>query len=118
VLIEDDQGIRLRALHRYIGVATNNQAEYRALIEGLTALKDWAPDRVEIYLDSKLVVEQVKGMYKTRMPELQTLHAEAMRLLEPLKYEIKHVRREENRGTDKLVNMALDAIDTRKKLGR
>ena len=97
---------------------TNNQAEYRALIEGLKTVKEWKPDRLEIYLDSKLVVEQVKGQYKTKEPELQRLHAEVMRLLSGFPdYEIKHVGREENRGADYLANQAIDEKLPKKKFG-
>lgn len=117
MLIEDDRGTRLQARHRWLGEMTNNQAEYHALIEGLKAIREWKPDRVEIYLDSKLVVEQVKGLYKTKEPELQRLNAEAMRLLDGLPYEIKHVVREENRGADHLANMAIDAHVPKKKIG-
>src|SRR5437762_11896389 len=53
VLIEDDQGTRLRAFHRWLGKATNNQAEYQALIEGLKAVAAWKPDRLEVYLESR-----------------------------------------------------------------
>ena len=117
ILIEDNQGIRLQARHKWLGQMTNNQAEYHALIEGLKAVKDWQPDQVEIYLDSKLVVEQIKGQYKTKEPDLQRLHAEAKRLLDGLNYEIKHVAREENRGADHLANMAIDARVPKKKFG-
>jgi len=58
--------MRLRGLCRYIGKATNNVAEYLALIEGLNAVSEWKPDRVEVYLDSKLVVEQVRGNYRVK----------------------------------------------------
>jgi ribonuclease HI len=117
VLIEDDQGVRLQARHKWLGNMTNNQAEYHALIEGLKAVKLWTPDRLEILLDSKLVVEQVKGQYKIKEPELQKLHAEAMRLLDGMPYEIKHVGREENRGADHLANMAIDAHVPKSKFG-
>jgi len=117
ILIEDDQGIRLQARHRWLGQMTNNQAEYHALVEGLKAVKEWKPDRVEIYLDSKLVVEQIKGQYKIKEPELQKLHAQARQLLEGLQYEIKHVAREENRGADHLANMAIDEKVPRRKFG-
>jgi len=117
ILIEDDQGIRLQARHRWLGQMTNNQAEYHALVEGLKAVKEWKPDRVEIYLDSKLVVEQIKGQYKIKEPELQKLHAQARQLLEGLQYEIKHVAREENRGADHLANMAIDEKLPRRKFG-
>jgi len=95
---------------------TNNQAEYHALIEGLKAVKDWKPDRLEIYLDSKLVVEQIKGQYKIKEPELQKLYAQATQLLDGLQYEIKHVAREENRGADHLANMAIDEKVPKRKL--
>ena len=49
--------MRLRTFHRFLGIATNNQAEYHALIDGLKAIADWKPDQLEVYLDSKLVVE-------------------------------------------------------------
>ncbi len=109
--------MRLQARHKWLGEMTNNQAEYHALIEGLKAIKEWMPDRLEIYLDSKLVVEQVKGLYKTKEPELQKLQAQATRLLEPFSYEIKHVAREENRGADHLANMAIDEKFPKKKFG-
>ena len=96
---------------------TNNQAEYHALIEGLKTIREWKPDRIEILLDSNLVVEQVKGNYKIKDQELQRLCAEAMRLLGDMSYEIKHVVREENRGADHLANMAIDAHVPKSKFG-
>jgi len=116
ILIEDDQGVRVQARHKWLGQMTNNQAEYHALIEGLKAVKDWKPDRLEIYLDSKLVVEQIKGQYKIKEPELQKLYAQATQLLDGLQYEIKHVAREENRGADHLANMAIDEKVPKRKL--
>ena len=109
--------MRLQARHKWLGQMTNNQAEYNALIEGLRTAKEWKPDRLEIYLDSNLVVEQVKGHYKIKEPELQKLHAEVMRLLADVSYEIKHVAREQNRGADHLANMAIDEKIPNKKIG-
>jgi ribonuclease HI len=109
--------MRLQARHKWLGVLTNNQAEYLALIEGLEAVKEWKPDRLEIYLDSKLVVEQVNGRYRIKEPELQRLHGEAMRLLDGLTYEIKHVARGDNRGADYLANKAIDEKVPKKKFG-
>ncbi len=109
VVIEDDQKLRLRGLHRYLGAATNNEAEYQALIEGLKAAAPWKPDRLEIFLDSKLVVEQVKGKYKVKKPELQKLHQLAMELLKEFgQWTIEHVDRDRNRGADALANRAID----------
>lgn len=101
--------MRLRGLCRYLGTATNNQAEYYALIEGLEAVRDWKPDRLELLLDSKLVVEQVAGRYKVRSPELQPLHKRAQALIQSFpKVEIKHVERARNKGADALANRAID----------
>ena len=110
MVIEDDQGIRLRTFHRYLGDKTNNQAEYQALIDGLKAVTEWKPDRLEVYLDSKLVVEQVNGKWKVKEPELKELHRQATELLDQFgdRVSVRHVGREENRGADKLVNLALD----------
>jgi ribonuclease HI len=109
VVIEDDQGTRLCGRHRFLGKATNNEAEYLALIEGLKAAAEWKPDRLEIYLDSKLVVEQMKGRYRVKKPELKPLHAQAKELLDGFAdFDIDHVERERNKGADALANRALD----------
>lgn len=110
--------MRLQAQHQWLGVATNNEAEYRALIEGLKAAKKWNPERLEVYLDSKLVVEQVTGKFKIKKPELQQLHAEVMRLKSQFSdVEFKHVGRGENRGADHLANIAIDAHVKKPKFG-
>ena len=109
VVIEDDQGVRLRGLHRYIGTGTNNEAEYKALIEGLKAVMEWKPDRLEVYLDSKLVVEQINGRYKIKKVELQPLHRQAKSMLDGFdEWVVAHIERERNRGADALANRALD----------
>ena len=102
--------MRLRTFHRYLGITTNNVAEYKALIDGLRAVEDWKPDRLEVYLDSKLVVEQVNGKYRVKSPDLQPLIKQVMELRDRFpEVEFRHVEREKNRGADKLANMALDA---------
>jgi ribonuclease HI len=109
VVIEDEKGMRLRGLCRYIGRATNNVAEYLALIEGLNAVSEWKPDRVEVYLDSKLVVEQVRGNYRVKNAALAPLHARATMLIAALpEVEIRHVERAKNKGADALANRAID----------
>jgi ribonuclease HI len=108
-VIEDDKGMRLRGLHRWLGVATNNEAEYHALIEGLKAVSEWKPDRLEVYLDSKLVVEQVNGRWKVKEARLQSLQTKAKELVAGFpEVEIKHVERERNKAADALANMAID----------
>jgi ribonuclease HI len=109
VVIEDDHGMRLRGLHRWLGVATNNEAEYLALIDGLKAVSEWKPDRLEVFLDSKLVVEQLKGAYRVRKNELMQLYDEAKTLLGGFDdVEVTHVARERNKGADALANKAID----------
>ena len=101
--------MRLRGLCRYIGTATNNVAEYLALIEGLSAVSEWKPDRLEVYLDSKLVVEQVKGTYRVKNAALAPLHARALQLMAQLpEVEVRHVERAKNKGADALANRAID----------
>ena len=109
-MIEDEHGMRLRGLHRFLGKATNNEAEYEALIEGLKAVSEWKPDRLEVFLDSKLVVEQVNGRWKVKEARLRSLLAKAKELIAALPdVEVKHVERERNKGADALANMAMDA---------
>ena len=109
MVIEDENGMRLRGLHRFLGKATNNEAEYRALMAGLKAVSEWKPDRLEIFLDSKLVVEQMKGKYRIKEPRLQVLHKEAKQLFDAFpNASIEHVERERNKGADWLANQAID----------
>jgi probable phosphoglycerate mutase len=117
VVIEDEEGNQLRNFHRFIGRATNNQAEYQALIDGLKALEEWKPDRLEVLLDAKLVVEQMNGKWRVKEPELQALHKQATELRKLLGdgVTIRHVERAQNKRADKLVNMALDAHEKKAK---
>lgn len=109
LVLEDEQGMRLRGGHRYVGTATNNQAEYLALIEGLQEAARWNPDRLEVYMDSQLVVEQLAGRYRVKNPDLRPLHARALALLGSFADSaVSHVPREKNRGADALANRAID----------
>jgi ribonuclease HI len=118
VVIEDDQGMRLAGCHRWLGdKRTNNEAEYLALIDGLKAVSDWKPDRLEVFMDSRLVVEQLRGVYRVRETRLKPLYDEAKRLLGAFENEIKHVERERNKGADALANMAIDEHDKKSKRG-
>jgi ribonuclease HI len=109
MVIEDTQGLRLWGGHRFIGTATNNKAEYLALIEGLRKAAEWKPDALEVYMDSQLVVEQVSGRWKVRHADLQPLHRQAQGLLRAFpRVRVTYVRRERNRGADALANRAMD----------
>jgi len=118
IVIEDESGMRLQGLHRWLGVTTNNEAEYHALIEGLRAAKAWNPDRLEIFLDSKLVVEQMNGTWRLKASELMPLHKQAKELLDQFPdFKLAHVEREKNRGADALANKAIDEKVPKKKFG-
>lgn len=93
----------------YIGEATNNVAEYRALIAGLTRAAAAAVTELTVFLDSELVVRQMKGEYRVKDAKLKSLFAEAQELaaqFRPIAFH--HVPREKNAGADSLVNRALD----------
>jgi ribonuclease HI len=109
MVIEDDQGMRLWGGYRYVGTATNNKAEYLALIEGLRRAAEWRPDRLEVYMDSRLVVEQVAGRFKVKNEDLLPLHRQVKQLLGGFPdVTVSYVPREKNRGADALANRAMD----------
>lgn len=94
----------------FLGSKTNNEAEYIALLLGvaLACEQMGEHDMLEIVADSQLMVKQVIGEYKVRKPELQRIHQQVMRLLRPVRYQIKHVLREYNKVADKLANQGVD----------
>ena len=93
-----------------IGTATNNVAEYQALLAGLELALDHDVQRLDVFLDSELVVRQVNGQYKVKDAGLKPLHAQACLLLSRFhEVDVKHVRREQNAEADALVNQAIDA---------
>ena len=110
VVIEDEEGRTVYEASRALGVRTNNEAEYQALITALEYLKDVRPAEVEFRLDSELVVKQIGGQYKVKEPRLQALHGQVVMLLNAVKkFQFRHVRREENARADELANEALNA---------
>ena len=101
---------RLATVSATIGIATNNVAEYRALIEGLRAAAPFNARRIRVRADSLLVVNQLRGEWKIKHAGLRPLHAEASDLLRGYEHvDLAHVRRELNKDADALVNAALDA---------
>jgi ribonuclease HI len=92
-----------------IGEATNNVAEYRALLLGIARARELGASDLELVGDSELVVRQVRGEYKVKDAGLKPLHAQVMRALSDFdSWSIRHVRREDNADADRLVNEALD----------
>ena len=93
-----------------IGVATNNVAEYRALLLGIQLAKAHGASEVDLIGDSELIVRQVRGEYRVKDAGLRPLHAEALKALRDFeRWSISHVRRDENAAADALLNEALDA---------
>lgn len=109
VVLKDEAGNVLHEGKLYLGQATNNVAEYRALIYGLQVAIPFDPDRLEVYADSELMIKQMRGEYRVKNPELEKLYYQAQlaaRELREVKY--THVRRELNKEADALANQALD----------
>ena len=106
-----DPPTRLATVSESIGVATNNVAEYRALIAGLEAAREFPARRVRIRADSQLIVRQLEGSYRVKQPHLRPYFERARELLAAYEdVDLAHVRREENIEADALVNAALDAV--------
>ncbi len=108
VLVGTD-GAVLREIGRYLGVATNNVAEWNALLDGLSAAKELGVARLAVRLDSELVVRQLNGQYRVKHENLRPLYARAKALLSQFdEVEVRHVPRRENKLADALVNRILD----------
>jgi ribonuclease HI len=109
-IIAGADGALLAEVSEYLGVATNNVAEYRALILTLRRAIDEGCSNVDIRMDSELVVRQLEGKYRVKDAKMQPLHAAAVKLLAQFeRAEVHHVPRDENKRADKLVNAVLDA---------
>jgi ribonuclease HI len=96
-----------------LGTATNNVAEYRALLLGLKHARELGASEVEVVGDSELIAKQVSGSYKVKHEAMRPLHREAMTLLETFdRFSIRTVPRSQNARADALVNAALDQART------
>jgi ribonuclease H / adenosylcobalamin/alpha-ribazole phosphatase len=112
-VLEADDGTVLDARGEAIGIATNNVAEYSALIAGLAKAVELAIEEVEVVSDSELLVRQMTGEYKVKNETLQDLNDEARALARKLgRVRYTAVRREHNELADRLVNEALDAEES------
>jgi ribonuclease H / adenosylcobalamin/alpha-ribazole phosphatase len=111
-VLEADDGTVLAAHGETIGTATNNVAEYRALVAGLEKALELGVDELEVISDSELVVKQMRGEYKVKKPTLRELWQEAAELAGQFtSVSYTAVRREHNELADRLVNEALDALE-------
>lgn len=108
-VILDPAGALMEEVGAYLGVATNNVAEWTALLLGLEAAAARGIRRLAVRLDSELVVKQLRGEYRVKHPDLQPLHRRALALLRAFEHvDVRHVPRKQNVLADRLVNRVLD----------
>ena len=109
VAVYNAGGALLEKLKKYLGELTNNQAEYEGVIAGLSKASELQATEIDFYLDSELIVKQLKGEYKIKNEGLQPLAAKVLALTNKFsRVNFYHVRREKNQLADELVNEALD----------
>jgi ribonuclease HI len=109
IFVASPDGTPVAELYGYLGHATNNVAEYQALIHALRFALARAAPIVRLFSDSELVVRQMSGQYKVKHPDMIPLHREASGLLRKLaNARLTHVRREQNKDADRLANQAVD----------
>ena len=108
-VVATPEGEVLEEIGETIGPATNNVAEYRALLLGIERAQALGASELDLVGDSELIVRQVKGEYKVKDPTLRELHAQVRAALGGFdRWSIRHVRREQNAEADRLVTEALD----------
>ncbi len=109
IIRSSDDGTVLHRAGVFLGRATNNVAEYEALLTGLKAAADLGATEVECLSDSQLLVRQINGQYRVKNAGLRPLYEKALQLRSKFEqFSIRHVRREENDDADQLVNRAID----------
>ena len=109
-MLYDESGAVVEEIGTFLGIATNNVAEWTGLLTGLKAALARGFDDIAVRLDSELVVKQLSGQYRVKHPGLIPLHAEAKSLLRKfVKTDVQHVRRAQNAAADAVVNRVLDA---------
>jgi ribonuclease HI len=115
VLFQDRSGAPLERIARYLGRATNNTAEYQALLIALARAREAGVRHLRVFSDSELLVNQVNGRYRTKVAHLQRYLQEAIRLMREIgRVDVAHVRREQNAEADALANAAIDGRDDRR----
>jgi len=109
-VVKTESGSTVLEFHRHIGRATNNIAEYTALLELLERMRGVPCTRLVVHSDSELMVRQLNGSYRVKQPELRRRYEQfvAMRKELPFAVEIRHVTREQNREADRLANEGID----------
>lgn len=109
VVISTTNGQVLEEFGRFLGVTTNNQAEYKAIKFALEEVAKYRPKRVRCYMDSELAVKQLNGIYRVKNRDLLPIYLEIKKLAQLYDTTFEHVYREKNKPADKQVNLAIDA---------
>lgn len=107
-VVMDDNGKVLKEVSEYLGVGTNNQAEYTALYRTIEEALKFKPTEIDCYMDSELAMKQMNGIYRIKDTYLQQMAAKIRELTKGTPVRYHHVRREKNKHADCLVNLALD----------
>jgi phosphoribosylglycinamide formyltransferase-1 len=109
-MLKDSSGKQLEAKAFFLGRATNNVAEYTALVKALEAAAQFGSEQISIFSDSELLVRQINGQYKVKSEQIKPLYQQAVNLLAKFKsWKVRHITRDKNEQSDSLVNQALDA---------
>jgi len=108
-ILADALGAKLQAKAFFLGRATNNVAEYTALVKALQAAEQIGARKVTVFSDSELLVRQINGNYKVKSDQIKPLYMQTIRLLSQFEaYKVEHITRDKNKEADKLVNRALN----------
>jgi len=109
VVILDSNKKKVKEVFKYIGEATNNVAEYTALVSGLEEVLILKATDLTIYMDSELLVKQLNGEYKVKDINMKAFFDKSLDLLKNFNsFEVKHIERAKNKEADKLVNKAIN----------
>ena len=118
VTLLDDRGTPVYELGEFLGVCTNNIAEYTGLLRGLTAAKALGATKLIVRSDSELLVRQINGIYRVKNPGIKPLYCQAIDLMRAIgDVKISHVYREGNTRADELANLAMDTRGKSEPLG-
>jgi probable phosphoglycerate mutase len=108
-VIQDEHGVKIAELSEFLGVRTNNYAEYSGLLAVLAYALEQGHKKLRVVSDSELMVKQIQGKYKVNSPDLKPLWQEARARIAKLdKFEISHALRHKNKDADRLANQAMD----------
>jgi len=119
ILIANGEGRRISEVSRYLGHKTNNEAEYWALLLALREAERLEGESIQVFTDSELVERQMNGLYRVKDLNLRTLHKRALQNLGRFSsFEIRSIRREENKEADRLANQAIERRMAKEKAKR